>query len=159
MASKRERIIRGVLDRLESYGDDPTLQQCYQDLGSLLVRRTGKPKPSKVAKEKQPAKPSRRERMAEIRAAVFARAGGTCEACGSRVATECHHVLSGPGRRFWEAVDTCVALCGHCHRLVHRNDRWALERVSQVGGLAFRAVVAVERRLDKLRAQHPERAP
>jgi hypothetical protein len=89
-----------------------------------------------------------------IRARVFARAGGVCELCRSRHASEWHHVLSGPERKRHESEETTLALCFDCHREWHRGNpdcyRDALELAIRHGWRDAR--IAIERRLAKVAA-------
>jgi 5-methylcytosine-specific restriction endonuclease McrA len=74
-------------------------------------------------KEEKAAKRAiRRDAIARIRDAVFARARGKCERCGKAPPDHLHHLIGGIGRRrAMEDVDTCAALCEPCHRHVHAH--------------------------------------
>jgi len=56
----------------------------------------------------------------EIRRAVIERAGGRCEGCGRRAATQAHHLTYvHVGNEFlWELR----AVCDHCHTRAHDQD-------------------------------------
>ena len=157
--TKTERTIRGVIDRMRTY-DDPNARQACSDLERLLPKRVRKAEPSRVAREK--SRNFRAYRMAEIRAEMGARCAGKCELCGGQY-EECHHVLSGPLRRVRESLDTCLGLCGVCHRALHRHDFDTMERAYNYcleSGMPD-AAAALRRRIDKAmasRAQHPSGA-
>jgi len=59
----------------------------------------------------------------EVYEAVRKRANGRCELCGKLTSElQLHHVISGYGRRReHESVETCLMLCGECHKEVHEN--------------------------------------
>lgn len=56
---------------------------------------------------------------------VMNRAGGYCENCGQHTQLSLHHAISGRGKRQkHESVESCFALCWHCHQGpqgVHNN--------------------------------------
>jgi hypothetical protein len=58
------------------------------------------------------------------RAAVLKRAGGICEGCGSRPATQAHHRTYS--HVFEEFLFELVALCDECHDRIHQDDRVGL---------------------------------
>lgn len=104
------------------------LQAAYADARALLPL-LGQRKPPKKALPFMPRKAAkrakaatRRERVGEIRAAVFKRADEVCEhaGCHSR-ATDLDHELGGANRRALESIETCRALCWTCHRLKTDN--------------------------------------
>jgi len=110
-------------------------------------------------KERAERKAAKREHTAKVRAEVFRRHEGLCLVC-SEAATEMHHLVGGGLRRSYEAIGTCVPLCGSCHRKYHRNDLATL-RSLYVSAINLRldatAIRAVAFRIDKL-AQHPSGA-
>jgi hypothetical protein len=55
------------------------------------------------------------------KAAVRERSGGRCELCGS-AACDTHHILSGPLRKKYEAVNSVADLCRSCHDRIHEGD-------------------------------------
>jgi hypothetical protein len=56
---------------------------------------------------------------------VMDRASGYCENCGQHTRLSLHHAISGNGKRQkYETVESCFALCYHCHqgqKGVHNN--------------------------------------
>ena len=74
-----------------------------------------KPKRSVApARKRKAAKAkTRKEETSEIRAAVFARAHDTCEACECVDATDLHHALGRKNAR--QHANNCLALCRGCH--------------------------------------------
>ena len=116
------------------------------------------PGESKAAKREE-----RSKRAAEIRAAVFARAGDTCECCRARAPVEWHHLISGGERRHHEAVETTAALCPWCHVGLHKNRfdvlvamvAWAAEHRY---GDALRALNHRLAKLDEARRPAPTQA-
>jgi hypothetical protein len=82
------------------------------------------------AEERTEKQAARREKVALLRAAVFARARWRCEGesepgvrCGEP-AVHMHHLRGGIGRRRQEeSVETCAALCLECHARVHHNPK------------------------------------
>jgi hypothetical protein len=112
------------------------------------------------AQEKRSATAERNARMVEIRKAVQNRHNSKCVVCGwmpSITLGECHHLISGNGRRrISERVDTCVWVCGslsssRCHELA-ATDPAALRKVAAycVTEGMTEAAVAVSRRLAKV---------
>lgn len=98
-------------------------------------------------------KAERQAKSAEIRAAVFRRAGPFCEIpdC-SRPPDEWHHISSGSSRKAEEAEDSTCAICVHHHQLAQKGDRatlaalllWAIAK-------SFRpAMMALTHRIDKI---------
>lgn len=70
--------------------------------------------------EKKQKRLERRERVGELRRAVFDRAAGRCERCGREPPVHLHHTLGGSGRRRQlESVENCVAVCLSCHAKEH----------------------------------------
>jgi hypothetical protein len=84
------------------------------------LQRALAPRPKSSARKKADAKRrSKAQEAREIRAKVFARAGGACEfGCGAG-ATDLHHAF---GRvRVKQSVETCLAVCRHCHWKLTEN--------------------------------------
>lgn len=85
------------------------------------ARRSVKAKPRKEAEAA--TKAERWARSAEIRAAVFARAGAVCELCRSLPPLHAHHLEPGHGtRRQEESVENVIGLCVMCHDAIHRSE-------------------------------------
>lgn len=61
------------------------------------------------------------EKWARIRSRVMERAGGVCEGCLERPATQAHHLTYE--HLFDEFVFELVALCTTCHDRLHAEDR------------------------------------
>lgn len=103
-------------------------------------------------KSGQASAAARAQRTAEVRQAVFARANGRCECCGSRTPAELHHLLSGPSRRSRESAETCAAVCAWCHVDLHRNREDAIHRLRTwaAGSGYVEATSALTHRLDKI---------
>ena len=57
--------------------------------------------------------------MKKRRNVVFRRAGGVCERCRERVASEVHHL----GPLDDNSLDALLAVCGPCHRALERDKR------------------------------------
>jgi hypothetical protein len=148
--TKRERVIRDVLEHLRVYGDSLlNVSLAREKLSTLLPRRVLKAKPSKVARAVRKA--AQREHTAKVRAEVGERSRGRCELCSAPF-HEIHHVLGGADRKAKESVDTCLALCWECHRAIHRGDLAELTAAlsfCQFQGMV-RAEQALRRRLDKI---------
>ena len=93
--------------------------------------RRGKPlqrrKPVPKQRQKPPGVPKERTRKAAqaytaLRRLVCERADHRCERCGTSLLSgfECHHRrLRSQGGR--DDAQTCVALCGACHRWAHAH--------------------------------------
>jgi hypothetical protein len=60
-------------------------------------------------------------RFLEIRAQVFARAGGKCERCGVRPPTEPHHLRYPPWGAF-DVPENLIAICHPCHCDIHGKE-------------------------------------
>jgi HNH endonuclease len=60
-------------------------------------------------------------RFKAIRAVVMERAGGICEDCGRRPATEPHHLRYPPWGTF-DVPENMVAVCHRCHSRRHGKD-------------------------------------
>jgi hypothetical protein len=81
---------------------------------ALKPRRSLKPARQRRAEKKK----TKKEETAEIRAAVFERAKGLCEMCGT-FATDLEHAF---GRvRVPQKVSNCLAICRPCHRARTNN--------------------------------------
>jgi hypothetical protein len=77
---------------------------------------------------KTPIKPMSAKKKQEIadtsamRAAYVAEQG-CCECCGTKLATDCHEIPSGPGRSVAVYLpNTWLALCRACHQQLQSSD-------------------------------------
>lgn len=119
---------RFVLDFIESKpvlieGLPASLRQHFTDLtAALRASLAQKPKTS-ARKKTERKRRTKKEETAAIREAVFARAGGRCEACslpfGDLDPGELDHFF-GRGKEP-QSVENCWALCHTCHRLKTDN--------------------------------------
>jgi len=115
------------------------------------ARRLARSLPSRKARAA--TREERRAESAEIRAAVFLRAGARCEVPNCpRPPDEWHHIASGSNRRLEEAEDSTCAICIPHHRLAQAGDRETLRSLlTWAIGRVFRpAVRALEHRISKI---------
>ncbi len=64
----------------------------------------------------------RHPKFLAVRALVFERAGGICERCGERPATEPHHLAYPPWGTF-DVPENIIAICHPCHCRAHGKER------------------------------------
>lgn len=88
-------------------------------LDALRAGLAIKPAVRAARKAKAVKKAVKRDKTAEIRAAVFARANGACEFWCGRSPSDLHHAF---GRvRVRQSARNCLALCSECHRALTLN--------------------------------------
>lgn len=63
----------------------------------------------------------RHPRFLAVRAQVFKRAGGRCERCKERAATEPHHLRYPPWGAF-DVPENILAVCHGCHCELHGKE-------------------------------------
>lgn len=114
-----KHALRMAVDKLREKGEAEIAEKLLA-VYARTRRRGGRTlKQGKAAKQKE-----RKERMAQMYAAVSTRAGGMCEAChGSFVAddpAELDHLIRGAGaRRVYESESTVWLIHRSCHRARH----------------------------------------
>jgi hypothetical protein len=88
--------------------------------GAAPVAAVAAPEPEEPAARSNPAYMAYLNGpvWAAKRTRVFARAGGTCEACGQARPVEVHHT-EYPAVLGEESLDTLLAVCRPCHRAAH----------------------------------------
>lgn len=128
MTALPKRLVRELRDYVRDYGTEDHLRL---PLLAALDRALAHSKASRFRYSKKAAKRAKKKTKAEetrdIRAAVFARAGGKCEVCGCFDASSMDHFW-GRGKA-QQSVENCWALCLVCDRnktLNHAGSDWWL---------------------------------
>ncbi len=150
-----QRVIDAMAEVMPSHSVPLALITEVASLAAAMPRTKRRPpNPSKVERrgKRLSKRAERRERMASIRETVMERAQGHCEVCATGRAEEAHHLIGGGLRRVKESVMTVVALCGDCHRAMHRGDLDVLEsaRLYAESCGMHDAVAALAKRIDKI---------
>jgi len=151
MSSASVRLAGTVTDILTREKTEP-----QQNIVDALAILAGVAKPKHVRKEKTPD-PRKAKRLAhnastaDLRAFVWERCGGKCEASGADLgsAWELHHCQGGPSRRREQRPGNVLALSWDMHRRVHRGDLDALRAIAKAGPLDAEARRAAEYRVEK----------
>lgn len=81
---------------------------------AITPKRSAKP----AAKRRAVKKATRKQKTADVRAAVMERAGSFCEVCGAYPTDrepDLDHFRSGAHKRSNESIEGCWALCRPCH--------------------------------------------
>ena len=113
LSRKAAEALLGSVDALTDYEIGTAGKQAAEVLRAALKPRLSKPMRRARVEGVRAARAAKNAETASIRAEVFARAGGRCELCRSRVATDMHHAFGRVKAK--QAVSNCLALCRACH--------------------------------------------
>ena len=92
----------------------------------------------------------------ELRAAVLARDGSRCQACGCKTSGQIHHIQPrGAGGD--NAIENLMTLCGRCHMIISPVPPFALRRAFRIQGKDIprekaRVQEAINRFVQKMRS-------